>query len=128
MALLQKFRAYLIAKGKREAAILAAAHGSVHSRALRSRLVELGVLTPELQNRVGDYWLGAVFRGHLWEWTGDRFTYSDKERNIHERTVKVWRLKHGAQLPPEPDVDEDVEALLPADGQLNLFPERGGKS
>lgn len=36
-----------------------------------------------------------MFNQSQFKWTGDYFVYSDNERNIHERTVKVWTLSEG---------------------------------
>jgi hypothetical protein len=41
----------------------------------------------------GEFWLGAVFRGKEFEWTGQYLAYTDDDRNIHRGTIKVWRLR-----------------------------------
>jgi hypothetical protein len=83
----------LITYGRYVATEICKARGSVHSRDVRRALGAMGMLT----NDVGDYWLGAVFNRSAFEWTGAQHTYSDGARNIHERTIKVWRLAKGAE-------------------------------
>lgn len=92
MDALQLHRANLIKLGRQAAFDIAKRDGVVHSRKVRQALAEMGKLDhPD----VGDYWLGAVFRHEAFEWTGDHFVYSDEDRNIHERTVKLWVIRPG---------------------------------
>ena len=87
MKLLERRRATLIKTARRRAAIIAKQHGTVHSRQVREAMRD------ELDRDDAEHWLGAVFRTSEFEWTGDWHTYSDAARNIHERMVKIWRLK-----------------------------------
>ncbi len=91
MDVLERAKGPIILAARRVAQQLARAHGTVHSRQVRQALIEQGLLTQDLVKK--DFWMGAVFRGSEWEWTGKYHTYSDADRNIHERTVKVWKLK-----------------------------------
>lgn len=91
MRVLEQAKGPIIIAARRVAQQLAHAHGDVHTRQVRQALIEQGLLTQDLARK--DFWMGAVFRGSEWEWTGRWHTYTDAERNIHERTVKVWRLR-----------------------------------
>lgn len=93
-------RRHLIDYGRYVASEICKTRGGVTSRDVRRAMATMGILADD----VGEYWLGAVFRGPCFEWTGALHTYSDGARNIHERTVKVWRLASGAEghaLPAE---------------------------
>lgn len=65
---------------------------TVHSRTVRDEMERLGLL----KTNEPEFWLGAVFnklkREKIIGPTGQSFTYSDAERGIHERTIKVWGL------------------------------------
>jgi len=89
MKLLERRRAEKISRARELAADIARRCGSVHSRAVRIAMAADG----QLSDNEPEFWLGAVFRTSEFEWTGEYFTYSDGARNIHERMVKVWRLK-----------------------------------
>lgn len=91
MGVLNATRPDYIAIGREIAIKLAGMFGEVHSRQVRDVMEKLGYLG-KFENEK-DFWLGSVFRNEAFEWTGKYHTYSDPERNIHERTVKVWRLK-----------------------------------
>lgn len=92
MNLLRERRRFLVAYGRYVAAELCRLNGVVHSREVRKVMAEKGLLDdPELH----DYWLGVVFHDGPFEWTGTFHAYTDHHRNIHERTVKVWRLRRG---------------------------------
>ena len=93
MSVLEESRAELIAAAREEAVALARARGTVHSRMVRAVLEEKGLVSTDAK----EYWIGAVFRDARFEWTGEHYSYSDAARNVHERTVKVWRLKAGAR-------------------------------
>lgn len=96
MAVLKQYRAFLIQRGQWEAARIAKATGTVTTRDVRAAIDAAGLLDPEC----GDYWLGAVFnRCPLFCWTGQYVSHSDAARNIHERTIKVWKLAPGVQPP-----------------------------
>jgi len=104
MDLLRSKRAYLISLGRFFAGQIAQKNGKVHSREVRAAMDATGVFSS--YNGVGDYWLGAVFNNSpFFEWTGDWCTYKDDQRNIHERTVKVWRLRDGKVVPSRPDLN-----------------------
>jgi hypothetical protein len=90
MTVLERERADLIAKARAIAETLARAQGTVHSRQVREAMRQQGLL---LDESASEFWLGAVFRGEGWVWTGQWHTHSDAARNIHERTVKVWKLR-----------------------------------
>jgi hypothetical protein len=107
MVLLRERRRFLIAYGRYVAAELCRLHGVTHSREVRREMATKGLLDdPDLH----DYWLGVVFHDGPFEWTGEFHAYTDARRNIHERTVKVWRLRKGSEaaclLEPVPDVVE----------------------
>ncbi len=98
--------AKLIAWGCHIAVLLALKSRTVHSRAVRDEMDRRGLLTKEDK----EFWLGPVFKKLKTEkiltWTGHMFTYSDEERNVHERTIKLWELNEDADLtvyrtPPE---------------------------
>lgn len=87
--LLARTRGTLIAKARQIAIDLAKANGTVHSRAVRAEMERLG----HLRNpAIGDFWLGKVFQSPEFAWTGHYFHYRDSSRNIHQRSVKVWKL------------------------------------
>jgi hypothetical protein len=89
MAVLKYRRQTLIRAGRLAAVKIAAKRGRVTSRDVHSSMGAQGLLDPT----ISDYWLGAVFnRAPELEWTGEYESYSNESRNIHERTVKVWRL------------------------------------
>lgn len=92
MQVLATTRAFLINKGREVAEELIQRNGSTHSRAVRAALVNRGILTPDIEATMKEFWLGAVFNSKRFTWTGEWFNYSDSARNVHERTVKVWRL------------------------------------
>jgi hypothetical protein len=86
--LLIRYRRILIAYARHIAIQIARSKGTVHSRLVRAALAEKGLVRPQL----GDCWLGAVFNGGPFVWTGALHEYEDRERNIHKKTVRVWRL------------------------------------
>jgi hypothetical protein len=94
MEALTTTRRALIDYGRYVATEIARAHGTVHSRDVRRALEQSGVLTPSWGGR--EHWIGAIFNASDFEWTGAFHAYRDDARNIHERTVKVWRLRPGA--------------------------------
>lgn len=78
---------------------------TVHSREVRARMVEEGILDGYTG---ADFWLGTVFNSGPWEPTRRRYKYTDAERNIHDREVRIWKLKEGAGAdaytePKQPD-------------------------
>src|SRR6266508_1053015 len=86
--LLIRYRRILIAYARHVAIQIARSTGTVHSRLVRATLAEKELVRPEL----GDCWLGAVFNGGPFVWVGTLHEYEDRERNIHKKTVKIWRL------------------------------------
>ena len=90
MVVLKKHHAELIQIAREVAREIALEKGTVHSREVRSVMVSRGLLTGE-EGR--EHWFGAVFRGGEFEWTGKYHSYSDSSRNVHERSVKIWRLR-----------------------------------
>lgn len=89
MKLLRKRRLDQIMKARAMAVDICERVGSVSSREVRKAMAAAG----ELMDNEPEFWLGAVFRHERFQWTGRYFTYSDRARNIHERTVKVWELR-----------------------------------
>lgn len=89
MTLLRETRAQQIREARIIARDLIRRGGTTHSRAVRAVMAEGDLLTPEQP----EFWLGAVFHSPEFEWTGDWFCYTDSARNVHERTVKVWKLR-----------------------------------
>lgn len=78
----------LIERAREEAVCIARQVGEVHSRAVRERLEQLGLVDASSR----DHWLGAVFRDERFRWSGRYFSYRDLARNVHERTIKIWVL------------------------------------
>lgn len=115
MRVLKAHRANLIAWGRYFAGQIARAHGTVHTRQVRQSLESAKLVDP---TSTSEFWLGAIFNKADWfEWTGQYHTYSDAERNVHERTVKVWRLRDSSLVPPQPETRHVL-----ADGdQLRMF-------
>jgi hypothetical protein len=118
MTLLKRYRRFLIDRGRYEAVHIALQNGTVNSREVRAALAGY------LKNQgLHDYWLGAVFYRSIFEWTGRYLTYSSAERNVHERTIKVWRLRPGAALDeyltaperPEWDSPRPMQEFYPDD-------------
>lgn len=89
MEVLEVHRGALIARARTEAVLLCQQNGKTHSRAVRAKMAALGLL----DSGGSEFWLGAIFRDGRFEWTGEFFTYSDSARNVHERTIKLWRLR-----------------------------------
>ena len=77
----------LIAKAREIAKEICLREGTVHSRKVLAVMGARGLIDPDK----GQTWIGAVFRSGF-TWTGEWVTHSNKARNIHERTIKVWRL------------------------------------
>jgi hypothetical protein len=88
MELLETSKASLVAYGRKEAIRLAKENGEVTSRDVRQAMEGAGLLKKDSK----EHWLGAVFRGKPFKWTGRYFVYSDPIRNIHERTIKIWTI------------------------------------
>lgn len=86
---LKKTKSHLIAAGRAVAVEIALEQGEVHSRQMRAKMDERGML-PKGQS---EFWIGCIFRHSDFVDTGKRYKYSDSKRNIHERVINVWRLK-----------------------------------
>jgi hypothetical protein len=92
MVVLNTYRQFLVTYGRYVATLICKEKGKVHSRDVRNALASLKLLEdPGLK----DFWLGAVFNNSVFRWTGETYIYSNSDRNIHERTVKVWHLPAG---------------------------------
>lgn len=90
MDLLKQQRARLRERAIRIAEGLCRNYGTTTTPAVYAEMMRLHLIPPGVRN----FWLGSVFnRNPRFEWTGRVVSYSDSERNVHERTVKVWRLK-----------------------------------
>jgi hypothetical protein len=90
MALLQRMKRGYIEAAQRVAVEIASRVGGVYSHVVRSALVERGLI-PHDESCL---WMGrALCSCRKLEWSGKWFSYTDTERCIHERTVKVWRLR-----------------------------------
>lgn len=88
-----------IAWGEYLAVRLAKKNITVHSRALREELVKEKIIPEESGQK--EFWLGAVFNNLRNEGVLEKngtFKYSDKARNIHERTITSWQLTRTAKL------------------------------
>jgi hypothetical protein len=90
MGALEERHSATIAIAREIAIELCHKNGSTHSRAVRAEMFKRGIITGK---EGPEYWLGAVFKGALFEWTGSFVSYADRERNVHERTLKVWKLR-----------------------------------
>ena len=89
--MLEDKRPWLISMGKRVAIALCKRDGGLtNSHILRQEMNSRGMF----DGYDGTYfWMSAVFcdKG-FFVWDGTYFAYSDRPNNIHERTVKVWKL------------------------------------
>lgn len=95
MALLKATRAKLIARAREIACELIAQNGETHSREVYEVMKTRDLLDSRVKK---DFWLGAVFHSKEFAWTAKWFRYSDTggDKNIHERTVKVWTFNRQA--------------------------------
>jgi hypothetical protein len=92
MELLERTRRGLIETARSIARELTAHEGTVTSRAVRLVMIREGTYNHDIP----DYWLGAVFRGNEWIWTGqyELPTVPEGAGNAHAwRPVKVWRRR-----------------------------------
>jgi hypothetical protein len=89
MALLNFRCADRIMMGRTTALALCQKNGHVTSLEVTRTMRETGLV--DSADRC--HWVGAVFRHSRFAWTGAYQTYSDSQRNVHERTVKVWKLR-----------------------------------
>jgi hypothetical protein len=90
MGVLENSYSDLLAKGREVAAQQCRRDGTTHTRKVRAEMEVRGFLRNDGSK---EFWLGALFRDRRFEATGERFSYTDEGRNIHEREVKLWRLK-----------------------------------
>lgn len=110
MDALSSCRSYYIAYGRYVAVQLCRYKESrgedptVHSREVLNEMEKRGILDGY---NGAHFWLGSVFNGGPFEKTGTIHKYSEPGRNIHDREVKVWRLKKGA------GADAYVEPIIP---------------
>ena len=114
MAVLKKYRGFLIKRGQYEAAVIAKSEGGVYSRQVRQRMKELGFLVPG----IGEYWLGAVFnKSTLFMPTGDTITPPNleekKDGNTHAgHPTHIWALVPGADFPEKVEPDYIPERVI----------------
>lgn len=87
MDLHTKSKQDLLLKAREIAKDICTKEGTVTSRKVLAEMESQGLIDPEK----GQTWVGAVFRRDF-IWTGEWVTHSNKARNIHERTIKVWSL------------------------------------
>lgn len=86
-------------KGKREGMALAAEHHQGWLAQARRQAVQVALANPNRTCSVNDLilpgpagnWVGSIFKGGEWEFTGMRVRADRPES--HAREVKVWRLK-----------------------------------
>lgn len=108
MAHLRYSHAYKIAYGKYVAVRIALKKLTVHSRDVRDAMFAEGVI----DGAEAEFWLGTVFKDlrdeGILKWTGQMYKYTDADRNIHERSVKLWEyvekadVKAYLEAPPKP--------------------------
>lgn len=81
-----------IAWGLHLAMKMAKKNNTVHSRELLLEMIRLKKCDPNMSA----HFIGAVFKTlrdeGLLKWTGHYYKYSDAERNIHDREIKLWCL------------------------------------
>lgn len=89
MELLESKRGHLIAKGRFIAGQICLRKGTTTSREVLEEMEKLDLIPPDGKH----FWVGAIFNQQkCFCWTGEVVSYSNRERNIHERTIKVWKL------------------------------------
>lgn len=81
----------LILLGRQVACRLAAQGGTVTTRDVRRVMLAEGLY----HEGAPEHWLGSVFKGKQWQWTGEYAKYSTPSTAKHTqgawRTVMVWR-------------------------------------
>lgn len=82
MALLRKYRSQHIANGRRIADELIAKNGTATTKDVYAEMEKRGLI----DFSIGQHWLGAVFRGGKYTWTG-----LTVQGHGHDRLAKVWR-------------------------------------
>jgi hypothetical protein len=100
MDVLQRYRAYLIAVGRRVAVRLCRKQGTADSREVTDFMERTGYLA----GYTGKYcWVGAVFNAsRTFEWTGNYRTHTNEKRNNHEQVLRVWKLRDNFEMPAAP--------------------------
>lgn len=88
MKVLNAARKFVIVRGRSIAEAQIHRDGTTHSRKVRAEMAHKGLI----DGKAKECWLGAIFRCADFAWAGGYHTYSDASRNIHERTVKLWKM------------------------------------
>jgi len=99
MRLMEERRAWLVRKGRFVAWAIARERGTVTSADVFRAMVASYYMDADGET---PRWLGAVFARSAFGWTGEYRTRRDMERNVHERTTKVWCIRVGATAPEDP--------------------------
>ena len=107
MKLLARHRRVRIDRARDVAREIARADGTVNCRQVRERMKADGLLRDPENGRLvpateREHWLGSIFRHPDFEQTGQQVAYTNALRNIHERTVNVWRLRNGSGCEERP--------------------------
>jgi len=89
MAVLEKKYGTLIAQARDLAVQQCLSEGTATTRSVRAEMLKLKILS---EGGGRENWLGAVFKNPRFIWTGRWLTYRSQSRNVHERTIKIWRL------------------------------------
>jgi hypothetical protein len=113
-ALLKEYRGHLIELARYIAwSIAVEGDRTVHMRLVREVLQAMDKLHEDLDER----WMGAVFPGRLFEWTGDWLEIEDSSPRTRPgggggRNIRIWKLKYGMP-PPIPPGDVEKPPRLP---------------
>lgn len=91
-ALLEATRSDFIEQARAIADELIALYGETCARAVLEEMQKRGLVSPIIK----DYWMGCVFRGPRFAWTGrwvlPPVPEKHKDRNVHAwRPQKIWR-------------------------------------
>jgi len=105
MQLLETWKSYLVSAGRVVAMELCKKKGSTNTLEVRKEMERRDLLVGYTGK---NHWTGAIFnQSKVFEHTGDFISYSDPDRNIHEREIRVWQLKDPEvsipTLPQRPD-------------------------
>lgn len=99
MALLKAYRGYCIAWGRRIGWELCQQNIDTTSYEVIEEMEKRKLIPDD----IGRFWVGAVFNKNPdFEFTGEYRSHRRDDRNLHERTVRVWRLSFAATPPPIP--------------------------
>lgn len=83
----------LLAWGRHIAVTFCRKNGTTHSKMVFDELIKRGLADPNKKA----FYMGAIFnkleKDGVIEWTKHYYKYSDPERNVHDREIKLWRLK-----------------------------------